>query len=64
MERLLGPEHPDTLAARDNLTMAKMGTKSRQWWQRAAQAGDPDAMNNLGLLLADSDPHEARDLTR
>jgi TPR repeat protein len=34
--------------------------QARQWWQRAAKAGDTDAMYNLGILLSDSDPVQAR----
>ena len=29
---------------------------ARDWWERAAAAGHSDAMNNLGLLLKDSEP--------
>jgi hypothetical protein len=34
--------------------------QARQWWQRAAHAGDTRSMHNLGVLLEDSDPAQAR----
>ena len=34
--------------------------EARQWYKRAAQAGQTDAMFNLGMLLRDSDPAQAR----
>jgi TPR repeat protein len=34
--------------------------QARRWLERAAEAGDADAMNRLGVLLEDSDPEQAR----
>jgi TPR repeat protein len=34
--------------------------QARRWFERAAGAGDPQAMVNLAILLADSDPEQAR----
>jgi TPR repeat protein len=33
---------------------------TRRWWEKAASAGNTNAMFNLGLLLQDSDPEAAR----
>jgi len=36
--------------------------QARQWYERAAQAGDTYAMTALGVLLQDGDPNQASEL--
>jgi TPR repeat protein len=61
------PRRADALAKR-GLLLRTLGQReasvdlrtARDWYEKAAQSGDPDAMANLGALLHDSEPEAAR----